>query len=230
MCDPVSLIMGGLSIAGQMMSNSVQQKAIKKQENANLHFMMYQQEQRRQANQREEEFRGQAEKQRATTVQDLSGVNQEKARAKEEARLDTALTENPTMTDENPNAPGLQADVNANLLAGSDAGGQEFKNDMASRISKATTDARARVKALAAVQSFGGTQGGLQNRNAMEMLQGEQGINQYNNYRQGSLSAFDASKGVTPIQFSPVSDPWGGIAKTLAGIAGQRAGGSFMKA
>jgi hypothetical protein len=230
MCDPISLIMGGLSIAGQMMSNSVQQKAIKKQENANLHWMQYQQEQRRQANLREEQLRGQTEQARAATVQDMSAQNQEKARSGEETRLNQALLDQGPAVDENPEAPGLQADVNAHLLAGSEAGGQEFQNDMASRISKATSDARARVKALAAVQSFGGTQGGLQTRNALELQQGEQGINMFNNFRQGSLSAFDASKGVTPIQYSPVSDPWGGIAKTLAGVAGQRMGSSFMKA
>ena len=226
MCDPLSLIMGGLSAASSVASAVTQQNAQKKQEQANNQWMQFQRQQRLAENARQEDMRQKAELARQDTVQDLSPEAQQKAQAEEQSRLEGELGAKDSSTAADK-AAGNQADVNAALLSGQSAGGQMFMQDMASRVSKATADARGRLKALAGVQSFGGTMGGLQTRNALELQQGEQGINLQNNFRQGSLGAYGAMQAVDPIQYNPTSNPWGGIANALAGIAGQR-GGSTM--
>ena len=219
MCDPMSLIFGGLSAAASVASSSVQANAVKKQEQANNQWMMMQQQQRRLEESRQEQLRQQAEAARGATVQDMTASNQETERGKEQERLETALGGDDPAAD--PNAAREQASANAALLSGKDLGGREFAADMGSRISKATSDARSRLRALAQVQSFGGTMGGLQTRNALELNQGEQGINLANNLRQGSLSAFQAMQAIEPPMMKPVSNPWGGIASALGGMVGK---------
>lgn len=221
MCDPLSLVLGGLSAAASIASNSVQANAVKKQENLNNQWMAMQQQQRRQEEARQEQLRGQAEAARTATVQDMTAENQGTAQQAEEARLKEKLGGNdPAATDPNA-AVASQTEGNAALLEGKALGGQEFNADMGARISKATADARSRIRALAAVQSFGGTKGGLQTRNALELNEGEQGINLANNMRQGSLSAFQAVQNIEPVKLNPVSNPWGGIASALGGMVGK---------
>jgi hypothetical protein len=219
MCDPLSLILGGLSAAASVASSSVQANAVKKQENLNNQWMAMQQQQRRQEEARQEQLRGQAEAARAATVQDMSGENQSAAQQEEAARLQEKLGGNDPAAD--PNASAEQAGANAALLEGKAMGGREFNADMGARISKATADARSRIRALAQVQSFGGTKGGLQTRNALELNEGEQGINLANNLRQGSLSAFQAVQNIEPVKLNPVSNPWGGVASALGGMVGK---------
>jgi hypothetical protein len=219
MCDPLSLVLGGLSAAASIASNSVQANAVKKQENLNNQWMAMQQQQRRQEEARQEQLRGQAEAARQSTVQDLSAENQKTAQEAEQTRLQEKLGGNDPAAD--PNAVAAQTEGNAALLEGKALGGKEFNADMGARISKATADARSRIRALAAVQSFGGTKGGLQTRNALELNEGEQGINLANNMRQGSLSAFQAVQNIEPVKLNPVSNPWGGIASALGGMVGK---------
>jgi hypothetical protein len=219
MCDPLSLILGGLSAAASVASSSVQASAVKKQEAANNQWMAMQQQQRRQEEARQEQLRTQAEAARAATVQDMTAENQGTAQQAEQARLNEKLGGNEPPPD--ANAATEQAGANAALLEGRALGGQEFNADMGARISKATADARARIRALAQVQSFGGTKGGLQTRNALELNEGEQGINLANNLRQGSLSAFQAVQAIEPPMMKPVSNPWGGVASALGGMVGK---------
>jgi hypothetical protein len=200
-------------------SSSVQANAVKKQENLNNQWMAMQQQQRRQEEARQEQLRGQAEAARTATVQDMTAENQSTAQQTEADRLKEKLGGNDPAAD--PNAAAEQAGANAALLEGKAMGGQEFNADMGARISKATADARARIRALAQVQSFGGTKGGLQTRNALELNEGEQGINLANNLRQGSLSAFQAVQNIEPVKLNPVSNPWGGVASALGGMVGK---------
>jgi len=216
MCDPMSLVLGGLSAAASLASNSVQANAVKKQENLNNQWMAMQQQARRQEEARQEQLRQQAEGARSATVQDMSAPNQEAAQGAEQARLQEKLGGN-----EPPPGEGASAQQTGAVPAGKAMGGQEFAADMGARVSKATADARSRIRALAQVQSFGGTQGGLQTRNALELNQGEQGINLANNLRQGSLSAFSAVQNIEPVKLNPVSNPWGGIASALGGMVGK---------
>ena len=72
MCDPLSLVLGGLSAAASLASNSVQANAVKKQENLNNQWMMMQERERRAEAARQEQMRQQAESARAATVQDMS--------------------------------------------------------------------------------------------------------------------------------------------------------------
>jgi hypothetical protein len=202
-----------------MASSSVQASAIRKQEDANNQWMMMQQQQRRQEQARQEQLREQAESARAATVQDMTAENQMTAQSAEQARLQEKLGGNEPAPD--PNAAAAQTSANDALLSGKAMGGTEFNADMGARISKATADARSRIRALAQVQSFGGTSGGLQTRNALELNEGEQGINLANNLRQGSLSAFGAVQNIEPPIMKPVSNPWGGIASALGGMTGK---------
>jgi hypothetical protein len=219
MCDPMSLVLGGLSAAASIASNSVQANAVKKQENLNNQWMAMQQRERRAEQARQEQLRQQAEGARAATVQDMTAENQAQAQSQEQTRLQEKLGGNEPPPD--ATATDQQAGANAALLEGKALGGQEFNADMGSRISKATADARSRIRALAQVQSFGGTKGGLQTRNALELNEGEQGINLANNLRQGSLSAFGAVQNIEPVKLNPVSNPWGGVASALGGMVGK---------
>jgi hypothetical protein len=220
MCDPLSLILGGLSAAASVASSSVQANAVKKQEQANNQWMMMQQQQRRQEQARQEQLRQQAEAARGATVQDMSAENQATDQAAEQARLEAQLGGKEATSPEDAAAQN-QTSVNNALLSGQASGGKEFMTELGSRVSKATADARSRIRALAAVQSFGGTQGGLQTRNALELNQGEQGINLANNLRQGSLSAFQAMQAIEPPVMKPVNNPWGGVAGALGGMVGK---------
>src|SRR5262245_59171295 len=231
MCDPRAVIMGGLSAASSVRGAMAQQKAVKKQEAANNQWMAYQRQQRVEENARQEQMRQQAEAARQGSLQDMDPTAREKSRTAEETRLDQVLQDDPgTKADESKTAPGNQADVNAALLSGQATGAQEFTADLASRVSKATQDARTRIKALAGVQSFGGTVGGMQTTGAEALQRGDQGITLANDLRRGSLSAYGAAQAVDPIQYNPTSNPWGGIANALAGIAGQRGGFTLGKA
>jgi hypothetical protein len=119
MCDPLSLIMGGLSAASSVASAVTQQNAQKKQEQANNQWMQYQRQQRLAENRV-----GRTCVRRSwsrETVQDLSPEAQEGTGRR--AVLPRRRTRCQGQRELHRAAAGKPADVNAALLSGQSAGG-----------------------------------------------------------------------------------------------------------
>jgi hypothetical protein len=220
MCDPFSLGIASAvgSVAATAGSMMMQQKAADSQNRANDAWRNYQKQQREAENQRQEGLRRQAEEARAKGVEEIAPEKQKEAQEVEAQRLSSELQANTSVN---------EAGVGDKLLSGQQLGGESFQTDVASRLNNASKEARDRIAALAQVQSYGGSFGGLGNRNAEVLAKADQGINLANNQRQGSLSAFNLAKSVNPIQNPTQTDPFGGIASSLAGIAGKGLGTAF---
>lgn len=220
MCDPfttaIVTTVGSLAATGIGMQQ--QQRAADSQNRANQYWREYQQRQKAAEDQRQEQLRQQAEGARAQTVDQMGQEDQLKAQGAEEARLNEIYNENPTVD---------QKDIASTFLSGQENGGQVLKDDVASRLSQASADARKRIGALARINSYGGSFGGLQNRNSEIIGAGDTGINTANNMRQGSLSAYNIAKGVNPMQMPNQTDYASGIGSALAGIAGTSWGKAF---
>lgn len=227
MCDPLTI--GVVSAVGTAASAGLsyvtQQNAIKRQDAANDQWSQYQRKQKGLEEQRQEQMRQQAEAARQNTLGQVAPDAQQNQQATEEARLTTDLGGDAPAT-----AEAAQAAVNNELLSGQAQGGQEFQTDIARRINTATQDARKRIKALATIQSYGGSFGGLGTENALNFGEGNNALKLINNQRQGSLNAYGSAQAVEPVKYATVSNPWGGIAGSLAGIAGNNLGTAFKKA
>jgi hypothetical protein len=220
MCEPFSLALAttAASLAATGIGMAQQQRAAKSQNNANQYWRDYQKRQKDAEDVRQEQLRHQAEGARAQTVDQMGQEEQLKAQGTEEGRLNEIYNQNSVQDQANPTET---------LLSGQETGGQLLKDDVASRLSQASADARKRIGALARINSYGGSFGGLQNRNNEIIGQGDQGINTANNMRQGSLSAFNIAKGVNPMQMPGSTDYASGIGSALAGIAGSAWGQTF---
>jgi|SRR6478752_9043297 len=212
MCEPTTIaVISALgSAAATGMSMKAQQSAVSSQNAANNAWRAYQQDQRQKEGLRQDELRGKAEQARQQGLEELNPQKQQEVRAGEENRLATEIMANTN----------VNQDVGGQLLAGERSGGEAIQNDFASRMNQASSDARKRLTALAGVQSYGGSFGGMKNYGTEALARSDQGINLANNMRQGSLGAYGLAKGVAPPSQQPVKDPYGGIASSLAGIAG----------
>jgi hypothetical protein len=211
------------TVASAGMSYVTQQNAIKKQESANNQWAQWQTQQRQAENVRQEQLRQKAEAARQGTLAEVAPEAQADAQKTEQGRLSKELGGEAPI-----DAAAAQAAVNNELLSGQSQGGTEFQTDIAKRINTATQDARKRIQALATIQSYGGSFGGLGTRNALAFNEGNQNLKMLNNQRQGSLGAYGAAQGVDPVKYATVSNPYGGIASSLAGIAGNQFG-TYLK-
>lgn len=214
----MAALSAGVSAAATGVSAYMNQQNVDAQNRANEQWRNYQEQQRREEQARQEEQRMKADAVRTDTLGQMSAENQMEAQGAEEARLADAYGQ-----DANYN----KADTNDLLLSGQEQGGDAVKADFASRLSKASVDARKRIEALARINSYGGSFGGLANRNAETLAAGDQGIQLANNIRQGSLSTFGLAKNVAPMQLSGGTDYLSGIAGAAAGFAGKAAGNYF---
>lgn len=222
MCEPftIAAVTTLGSLAATAVGSAQQQRAAASQNRANQYWRDYQEKQRKAEQGRQDELRLKAEQARANTVDQMGAEEQGKAQAAEEERLKGIYNQNPTV-------PQNTDDLQPVLLSGQENGGQVFKDDVASRLAQASVDARKRIGALARINSYGGSFGGLQGRNAEVLGAGDTGINTANNMRQGSLSAYNIAKGINPMQMPNTTDYASGIGSALAGIAGTAWGQSF---
>jgi len=219
MCEPttIALISAVGSAAATGMSMRVQQQAAKNQNMANNSWRDYQKRQREAEGLRQDELRGKAEMARQQGVQEMDPTRQKENQVQEEQRLTQEILNNTSVNQADPNG----------LLESSKTGGANIQNEMARRLNVASADARKRLTALAGVQSYGGSFGGMKNYASEALARSDQGINLANNMRQGSLGAYGLAKGVAPPSMQPTSNPYGGIASSLAGIAGTAFGTAF---
>jgi hypothetical protein len=208
------------SIASAGMSYMQQQSANNMQQQANDEWVAYQKKQSSDEWQRQEEMRQKAENAREGAVNDMTSQKQTQAQGDEAKRVTDAITPDQLKQD----TPTLVGD---RMLSGMQGGSQEFKDMFGDKITSAAQDARARIAALATMQSYGTSEFGLQNRSNQIFGDASNQINLQGNERQGSLGAYGAAKAVPPARVVTGSSAMGGIASSLAGIAGKSFGSSM---
>ena len=216
MCEPMMMGMIGMigSMASSFMSYQSQMNVMKEQDAANAQWVEWQRGKSQQEWQRQEQMRQRASTARDEGLEKLKAPEQQKAQEDESQRLAKDITPQ-DMLDENPQLIGDK------LLSGQQNTAAPVKAGIADSITQASRDARSRIQALATLQSYGGSQGGIANRVNDIFRQSGQEIGFQGNLRQGSLSAYGSEKQVQPRHIVATPSPWGGIAGSLAGIAGR---------
>ena len=216
MCDPmVAGVIGAVASAGSaLMSSQAQASAMRKQEEANAQWIAYQKKSRAETWANEERLRAKAEAARQNALQQVTPDEQKKAQTAEETRVQQDIAPK-DMVDTQPQLIGDK------LLQGQKGGDQGIVADIGSRITQASRDARARIAALSTIQSYGGSQFGLQNRAQDIFNQSGQDIRLAGDERSGNLAAGQVAMNVEPAKITSSPSPWGGIASSLAGLAGK---------
>lgn len=153
-------------------------------------WTVYQNQMRRQETNRQEDMRQNADKARQEGLQEIAPEAMVQTQADEAERLNEDL--------------GTAADkinVSDALLSGQQSGSQVFQDTLSSKLADAATQARSRIKALANLQAFGGSSGGLDYTTQKNLLDTGNRIDLENNKRSSSLGAYGAEKAVNPKQY-----------------------------
>ena len=217
MCDPFTAASAAVALGGAAYQAVEADELNNKQEQANNEWLAYQRRVRDQENARQEEMRKRAEGARTGQLDTLTPDAQKAAQTAEEARLYGSMTDG---TDGTVNAD----TVASKLLPGQAQGGQNFKDDMASRVSAASKAARDRIKALASIQSYGNSFNGLGTTNKINFGNSDAAIGLVNNQRNGSLQTYGVEQGVEPVRYTAGSNVAGQLAGVAAMVAGNRIG------
>jgi hypothetical protein len=202
MCDPVSISLASTAIGavGSVASSMGAASAAKKQAREVSAWQQEQKKFRQQESLRQEDLRQKADQSRQEGLQQLTAEDQSKRQSDEEARLAAELTgqgqQQPTAE---AGAPISVADKELTDVS-SQTNSDVFKSDLARKINEATTGARQRLGALARVSSYGQSFGGLGRGNQEILNKSGAGIDQYNEFRRGSLGAFGTEKSIEPVQ------------------------------
>ncbi|HKN41647.1 MAG TPA: hypothetical protein VJV87_02005 [Sphingomicrobium sp.] len=210
------------SAAAGIISMQAQQSAMKKQEEANQQWANYQRRERAEAWQREEQYRQNAEAARQSTISEMDAQKQKEAQGKEEERLKQDITP----TDVKPDEKGMVA-IGDELLRGTGGGDPLVTQDLQKKINSAAVESRKRIANLATIQSYGGSQFGLQNRAQDLFNKSGQDIRFQGNLRQGNLGALGIAGNVEPAKIQTTPSYAGGIASSLASIAGKGLSSGF---
>jgi len=196
MCDPVSMIGLALSVGMAYANYAAQQDMANQQQAANDSWVDYQRRQAANFQQQDERLRKNAEAARSSSLEELSPDKQKKAQENEEARLkeDLSSEDLANMEKGDPNT------LASKMLSGQEGAGDYAKTNIQAQIQQAAIEARQRIQALAAVQSYGGSQFGLTNRANTILNASGQDIRLAGNERAGELAAYNVAKAVEPIK------------------------------
>jgi hypothetical protein len=224
MCDPMSIIGIGLSIGMAAMQAQAQQQMYNDQQAANNAWLAYQRRKSEEENRRQEELRRNAEAAREGSLEELKPEKQIEAQQNEQARLTRELTPDEI----SQMAAGNQQTLNDRLLSGQQGGSIQVQRNITGQLANAAREARGRIAALAAIQSYGGSQFGLTNRaNAIFNASGQH-IRLAGDERAGSLSAYGVERAVEPLRYVMTGGAGGGgAASGLARAAGGGLGSSM---
>ena len=224
MCDPISIIGLGLSVGMAVANYSAQQEMASQQQAANDSWVAYQRRQSQEYQARDEELRKNAEAARQAALGELTPQKQRKAQENEQARLTESLTpaDIKAMEAGDPNI------LASKMLSGQQGASDQTKTSIQAQIQQAAVEARQRIAALAAVQSYGGSQYGLTNRANTIFNTAGQDIRLASDERQGQLAAYNVAKGVEPIKI--VQYGGGSALGGLAGAGAKVAGGGLGNA
>ena len=217
MCDPVSMIGLALSVGMAYANYAAQEDMANQQQAANDSWVDYQRRQAADFQRRDEALRKNAEAARSSSLEELSPDKQKKAQENEEARLKEDLSSEDLANLEkgDPNA------LASRMLSGQEGAGDYAKTNIQAQIQQAAIEARKRIQALAAVQSYGGSQFGLTNRANTILNASGQDIRLAGNERAGELAAYNVAKAVEPIK---IVQHGGQSLGSMAGAGAQVAG------
>lgn len=231
MCDPVSLsiLSTVVGVAGSAANAVGQMNAQKKQKQ-----QVEQWAQRQSANRAAEKVRQDTLRQQANVAQQqgldqISADAQKKAQSEEEKRLAQYTTgQDPNdPANKTPQAAAVSASDQA-IAAGAGSGDPQ-KEDLAKRINDATTAAKQRLAALARVSSYGGSSGGLGTVAPLALQAAGRGIDVQNEFRRGSLSAYNTEQNVDPVQVSYTPSPLADIFSSALSLGAQGLGSAAGK-
>jgi hypothetical protein len=224
MCDPISIIGLGLSVGMAVANYSAQQDMVNQQNQANDAWVAYQRRQSQDYLAQDEALRKNAEAAREGALGELTAGKQKQAQTNEQARLTSALTPQETKD----MAEGKKQTLNDRMLSGQQGTAPGVAANIQQQIQQAAQEARARIQALAAVQSYGGSQFGLTNRANTIFNTAGQDIRQASDERTGAQAAYGVAKGVEPIKI--VQYGGGSALGGLSAAGAQMAGSGLGKA
>lgn len=224
MCDPISIIGLGLSVGMAVANYSAQQDMVNQQNAANDQWVAYQRRQSANFLMQDEARRKEAEAARESSLSELTPDKQKQAQANEQARLINTLT--PQQTKDM--AEGNKQSLNDRMLTGQQGTAGPVAASIQQQIQQAAQEARQRIAALAAVQSYGGSQFGLTNRANTIFNTAGQDIRAASDARQGDLAAYGVAKAVEPIKIVQYGS--GSALGGLSAAGAQMAGSGLGKA
>jgi hypothetical protein len=206
-----------LSVGMAYANYAAQEDMANQQQAANDSWVDYQRRQAADFQRRDEALRKNAEAARSSSLEELSPDKQKKAQENEEARLKEDLSSEDLANLEkgDPNA------LASKMLSGQEGAGDYAKTNIQAQIQQAAIEARKRIQALAAVQSYGGSQFGLTNRANTILNASGQDIRLAGNERAGELAAYNVAKAVEPIK---IVQHGGQSLGSMAGAGAQVAG------
>jgi hypothetical protein len=210
-----------ISAGASMINYSQQQDVMSQQQAANDAWVAYQQQAQQKELAADEAARQKAEAARQTALTDVNAGAQKQQQTTEQARLTDFMT--PQSIKQQGTGPDqYPGDL---LLSGQQYATPEVQQQIAGQLNQAAQDARSRIAALATINSYGGSQFGLQPTVNQAFQTSGQQIALQGDIRQGDLAVLQAARNVQPLHIVATPSPWGGIASSLAGAAGKGFGG-----
>lgn len=222
------------NVGGGIMEMQGRQKAQRQQQENLNNWYLYQALIRNQEYMRQDAFRAQANASRENVLNnDVSSVAQKFKQGKEADRLSSAYAQGTSAAADAPSASdaSIRAGTTRTALSGQSGGDTEFRSDLARRLNNGASRVRDRIKALATMNSYGDSFQGLGTENPLAFQRAGWDINQFNNYRKGSLQAYQVEKAIQPQQVqyqgSPAAMGMRAAGGFLSGLGGSGGGGMF---
>jgi hypothetical protein len=225
MCDPTVLAIGSTvaGLAGKAVDYFGQQSAADEQKKAYDDWAAQQAANRAKASALDEQNRQQADVARAQGLQDVSAESQKTAQQAEQDRLTSYLqgSQDSAASNQSDTTPTAISDTR---LSGQQGGDATFQSDLTSKLGEASADAKKRIAALAAVGSYGGSYGGLDNTVAQAFQKSGEGIDLANDFRKGNLAVYNTEQAVNPLTYTYTKSPISGLADTALSVGSQGLG------
>jgi hypothetical protein len=225
MCDPTVLAIGSTvaGLAGKAVDYFGQQSAADEQKKAYEEWAAQQDANRKKAAALDEQNRQQADVARAQGLQDVSAESQKTAQQAEQDRLTSYLqgSQDSAASNQSDTTPTAISDTR---LSGQQGGDATFQSDLTSKLGEASADAKKRIAALAAVGSYGGSYGGLDNTVAQAFQKSGEGIDLANDFRKGNLAVYNTEQAVNPLTYTYTKSPISGLADTALSVGSQGLG------
>jgi hypothetical protein len=222
MCEPLTLLALAGTAAAAGISYEGQQATVNAQNKANADWVAYQRAQAAKAQAQDETLRQQSAAAAAQSQAAASPQAQAAQQAAQQQNLESQFTRGTV---------GAAADQNRELLGGQTGAGagvsQDISDAMGARITAAARAGQDRIKALAALSSYGGGYGGVASNVGTAITQGNQNIALAGDMRTGVAKTLGVAQGVQPIQYTQGSNIAGDIAGSLAGVAGNAFGSAY---
>jgi hypothetical protein len=197
-------------------------KAQKKQAQEVQSWTKQQSQFRQQEQARQEGMRQEASAAQQQGLEAISAENQAKRQTEEEQRLAAYLEGQGEAAQPTGTTPVSEADKA--MLTGQQGGDTEFKADMAKKINEASKTAKQRIGALARVASFGESFGGLGTTNPLLQQATGSAIDRQNEFRRGSLGAYNVERAIDPVQVTYTPSPMADVFSTALSFGAQGLG------